>query len=180
MKKIIKALVLLLGALVVGLAGGAYLIPEETVVQRQIVIAATPEQVFAIAGDLRRFNDWSPWAELDPATVYAFEGPAVGIGQRMLWQSANPNVGKGSQTVIEYIKDSKLVTGLDFGSMGKAQSSLLLVPVNGGTGVTWGFKAKAAGVLDRWMSLLFDRWIGGDYDKGLAKLKALAEKNAGK
>ena len=59
--------------------------------------------------------------------------------------------------------------------MGTAQSSLQLVPVDGGTRVTWGFKTEAQGVLDRWMSLLFDDWVGADYEKGLARLKALAE-----
>jgi hypothetical protein len=32
--------------------------------------------------------------------------------------------------------------------------------------------------MDRWFGLLMDRFIGPDYDKGLAKLKALAEMEA--
>lgn len=176
MKFLIKAIAALLAAFVVIIAAGAYLIPEVTVVQRQTVIAAPPEKIFAIVGDMRRFSEWSPWAELDPATTYRFEGPESGVGQTMLWDSANPQVGRGKQTVVEYVQNSKLVTGIDFGSMGKAQSSLLLTPAAGGTAVTWGFKATATGVLDRWMSLMFDRWVGADYEKGLAKLKALAEK----
>ena len=37
---------------------------------------------------------------------------------------------------------------------------------------------KLEGMMDRWFGLLMDRFIGPDYDKGLAKLKALAEKEA--
>ena len=176
MKTLIKAIAALLAVFVVVLAAGAYLIPEVAVVQRQTVIAAPPEKVFAIVGNMRRFNEWSPWADLDPATTYRFEGPETGVGQIMLWESTNPQVGRGKQTVTGYAANSKIETDIDFGSMGKAQSSLVLVPATGGTAVTWGFKATATGVLDRWMSLLFDRWVGADYDKGLAKLKALAEK----
>ena len=50
--------------------------------------------------------------------------------------------------------------------------------INGGTGVTWGFKTELKGAMERWFGLLFDRWIGADYEKGLAKLKALVEKEA--
>lgn len=176
MKTVIKAFVFVLVALIVVAVGGAYLIPAETVVQRQVVIKAPPDKVFAIVGDMRRFNEWSPWAELDPATAYTFEGPASGVGQKMKWTSNNPSVGTGSQTVTEHITNSKISTALDFGDMGQAQASVLLVPVGGDTGVTWGFKTTATGVVDRWMSLMFDRWIGADYEKGLARLKAVAEK----
>jgi len=179
MKTVLKTIVALIASLLVVVVAGGYLIPADAVVQRQTVIAAPPEKVFAIVGDLRRFPEWSPWAVLDPAATYRFEGPERGVGQAMRWQSANPQVGRGSQTVVEYVENSKLVTELDFGSMGKAQASLLLAPVDGGTGVTWGFKASATGVIDRWMSLLYDRWIGADYETGLARLKALAETEAG-
>jgi hypothetical protein len=32
--------------------------------------------------------------------------------------------------------------------------------------------------LDRWTGLMMDRFIGPDYEKGLARVKALAEKEA--
>jgi hypothetical protein len=37
---------------------------------------------------------------------------------------------------------------------------------------------KLDGMMDRWFGLLMERFVGPDYDKGLAKLKALAEKEA--
>ena len=53
-------------AVIVVFLGGGYVLPGEAVVQRQIVIAAPPEKVFAVIGSLKRFNEWSPWAELIP------------------------------------------------------------------------------------------------------------------
>ncbi len=66
MKKLLKAIVWILAALVVILMGGGYLLPNEVVVQRQAVINASPEKVFALVSGFKRFNEWSPWAETDP------------------------------------------------------------------------------------------------------------------
>lgn len=163
-------------ALVVIFMGGAYTLPGEAVVERQIAIAAPPEKVFAIVGDLKRFPEYSPWAELDPGLHYIYEGPEIGIGQKMSWMSDNPQVGTGSQTVVDYVPNKRFATTLDFGDMGDAIAYIELSPVANDTKVIWGFKSLLRNPLERWMGLLFDRWIGADYEKGLTKLKAIAER----
>ena len=178
MKTVLKWIIWLAVAVIVVFVGGGYVLPGEAVVQRQIVIAAAPENVFAVIGNLKRFNEWSPWAELDPNTQYKFEGPETGAGQKMSWTSNHPDVGNGSQTITALEENKRMTTELDFGDMGKAVASMELAPVGGGTGVTWGFKTELKGAMERWFGLLFDRWIGADYEKGLAKLKALVEKEA--
>ncbi|WP_373503413.1 SRPBCC family protein [Aestuariivirga sp.] len=178
-KSIIKGIVLILIVAVVTLVGGAYLLPPEARVSRAKVINASPEQIFAIAGNLRRFNEWSPWASLDPETVYRFEGPDQGgVGQKMSWASNDPNVGKGTQTITELVPNQKIVTDVDFGEMGQSLSTMTLQPADGGTLVTWDFQAKLDGVMNRWMGLMFDRLIGGDYEKGLSNLESVVEKEA--
>ncbi|WP_119391152.1 SRPBCC family protein [Taklimakanibacter lacteus] len=176
MKKFLLSVAYALIALLVIFMGGAYTLPGEAVVERQITIAAPPEKVFAIVGDLKRFPEYSPWAVLDPGLHYNFEGPEIGIGQKMSWTSDNPQVGKGSQTVVDYQPNKRFATTLDFGDMGDAIAYMELKPVDNDTSVTWGFKSLLRNPLERWMGLLFDRWIGADYEKGLAKLKAIAEK----
>ena len=154
MNAIIKGIVLFLVLFIVGFVGGAYLISPVTVVERSATVAAAPEQVYAMAGSLKRFNDWSPWAALDPAAVYTFEGPEEGAGQKMSWTSGKPDVGRGSQTVTEVVPNEKVVTELDFGEMGKAVSTLTLKPDAAGTVVTWGFRSENDGVLERIAALL--------------------------
>ena len=176
MKSVLKGIILALVTAIVVVVGGAYLISPVAQVERAIVIQAPPEKIYAIVGSLKRFNEWSPWADIDPTTAYSFEGPEQGVGQKMLWASNNPNVGKGSQSVVEAVANERLVTELDFGQMGKSISTMTLNPVNGGTAVTWTFRAEVNGIAERWMSLMFPKWIGADYGKGLAKLKSLAEK----
>ena len=83
-----------------------------------------------------------------------------------------------SQTIVEFTDNRRTTTELDFGAMGKARASLELAPVDGSTAVTWGFKTTLNGIMERWFGLMFDRLIGADYEKGLLRLKAAAEKGA--
>ena len=70
MKKLLKAIVWILAALVVIFIGGGYLLPNEVVVQRQAAINASPDKVFSLVSSFKRFNEWSPWAEIDPNIQY--------------------------------------------------------------------------------------------------------------
>src|SRR4029079_5614386 len=175
MKKFLLSVVYVLIALLVIFMGGAYVLPGEVVVERQVTIAAAPGKVFGIVSDLRHFKEFSPWAEVDPNLQYAFEGPPIGIGQKMSWASDKPGLGTGSQTVVDYQPNVRFATTLDFGHMGDAIAYFNFVPVGSDTKVTWGFKSLLRTPVERWMGLLFDHAVGPDYDRGLAKLKVIAE-----
>ncbi len=165
---------IVIGAIVI--VAGAMLLPSTVLVSRSIEIAAPPEKVFAIVGDLKRFNEFSPWADLDPNTKYTFEGPDQGVGQKMNWASQDKSVGSGSVTITDYQPSTHLATDLDFGEMGKSEASWDLEPTTTGTKATWWFNTGADGIMMRWMGLMFDRWIGADYEKGLTRLKVAAER----
>lgn len=169
----------LLGLFLVFVAGG-YALPGSAHVERSTLINATPDKVFAIVSDLQRAREWSPWIALDPAMTMTFDGPggnaAAGVGQKMSWVSGNPNIGTGSQETVELVTNQKVVSALDFGDMGKATATMALAADGSGTKVTWGFDAPLNSMMERWFGLMFDRFIGPDYEKGLANLKALAEK----
>ena len=171
----LKWLFYLIAAIALIVVGGSFLLPAQAVVTRSIEIAAPPDKVFAIVGDLRRFNEFSPWADLDPNIKYTFEGPESGVGQKMNWTSDNADVGSGSQTITKSEPPNFVESALDFGMRGKSVVTWDLVPSTTGTKATWGFKADLDGIPAKWFGLMFDRWIGADYEKGLFKLKTLAE-----
>lgn len=175
MLTVLKWLFYLIAALAIIIVGGSFLLPAQAVVTRSIDIAAPPDRVFAIVGDLRHFNEFSPWADLDPNIGYTFEGPESGIGQTMKWASSNPDVGNGSQTITRYEPPNFVESQLDFGIRGRPVASFDLVPSTAGTNVTWTFTSRLDGIPAKWFGLMFDRWIGPDYERGLAKLKAVAE-----
>lgn len=176
MKKILLWLFYALVGLFLVFIIGGYALPDKAHVSRQVVINAPPEKIFAIVSDLKRSAEWTPWFSLDPGMKVTFEGDAPGVGQKMIWSSNNPNVGNGSQQTTELVLNQKVVMALDFGEMGKATAGIALMPEGQGTKVTWDFDSGLNSVVERWFGLMFDRWIGADYEKGLANLKTLAEK----
>jgi uncharacterized protein YndB with AHSA1/START domain len=177
MRTFLKWLAGIIAAIAIIIVGGSFFLPDQSSFSRSAEIAAPPEKVFAIVASLKRFQEYSPWAELDPKTVYAFEGPETGVGQKMRWSSEDTNVGKGAQTITELVDGKRISVDLDFGDMGTAVSVWTFEPSAAGTRATWGFTSpKLEGVTMKWMGLMFDRMVGPDYAKGLGRLKALAEK----
>ncbi|CAN5555144.1 hypothetical protein BH10PSE7_BH10PSE7_37370 [soil metagenome] len=175
MKRFVIRIVWALVALTVVFMGGAYVLPDEAVVERHIDIAAPIGTVWPLVSDLRNFNRFSPWADLNSETHYSFEGPATGTGQKMTWSSANAEVGAGSQTITAMTDQKRVETELDFGGMGKASVAFDLAPADTGTHVIWRFSSPLNNPLERWLGLLYDRWIGADYERGLTRLKTVAE-----
>jgi uncharacterized protein YndB with AHSA1/START domain len=172
LKKALIAIIML--ALLLVVVG--FLLPAKIHVERSAVIDAPPAVVFDLIDDFHDFNRWSPWAQLDPATRYTFEGPESGVGHRMLWQSDNRNVGSGSQEIIESVPDTLLRTHLDFGAQGVATASFRLEPTGKGTHVTWDLDTDVGSNLPmRYFGLFMDHMVGPDYEKGLDNLKRLAE-----
>jgi len=166
---------ILLGIGVV-LAAVAFLLPREVAVTRFAVINAPPSAVFPWVNSLQKTAEWSPWMGLDPDIQVTFEGPEAGVGNVMSWVSAKPEVGSGRQEITLSTPDARVESALDFGDMGTAQASFDLVPEGAGTRVTWGLVSDMGNnPIGRYMGLMLDRWVGADYEKGLAALKAKVE-----
>ena len=172
---------LLIGLVLLGFAFviGAALLPSTVKVQRSIEIAAPAAKIFPLVAGFARYNEWSPWFERDPQAKYTFSGPAEGPGAKMSWVSQKDDVGSGTQEVVAADPGKRVDIALDFGDMGQAKAGFLLEPgaAASSTKVTWLFENDVgSNPVMRWMGLMFDSWIGADYEKGLGKLKALAEK----
>jgi hypothetical protein len=169
---------ILLGILVLILAAAitAYTLPRQARVVRSIDIAAPPATVYGIVSDLRRFNEWSPWLELDPNAEFTFTGPVDGVGQTLNWQSPNPSMGTGSQTIARLEPGKTVETDLKFDAMGPAKGTFDIEPTAMGSRVTWGLSTDLGfNPIARYMGLMLDGWVGPDFERGLTKLKAVAE-----
>lgn len=165
----------------VAIAGG-FLLPDRAHVERSIVIDATPAAIFPYVNGFEHFNEWSPWARLDPQMQVQRQGPASGVGARQSWLSDKPGVGSGSQEIVESVPDQRVRMRLEFtGFSGSNDVAFLLVPQDGATRVTWTYDTQFHGnILNRYFGLLLDRMIGRDYDQGLANLKQRVEAAAPK
>ncbi len=174
--KILRGLFFLLLGLVALFFVTALFLPQAAHVERSMTTTASPATVFGLVDGFERFNEWSPWAGLDPATKYTYSGPETGVGARMEWASANPDVGNGSQEVIAVEPGQRVTSKLDFGMDNPTTSTISLVPEGTGTRVTWALDTDFSGsLIGRYFGLALDRMVGPDYEKGLAQLKAVAE-----
>jgi uncharacterized protein YndB with AHSA1/START domain len=172
LKRLLIALLLLVAVVIVG----GFVLPASTHVERSISIARPPAEVFAMLNSYRRFNEWSPWHGRDPKTVYTYEGPTEGVGAGMRWSSEQSDVGKGRQTIIESVPNEKVGTRLEFEGQNDAIATFALTAEGDGTRVVWSFDTEhGKNPISRWFGLMLDRWVGGDFAQGLAKLKTLLE-----
>ncbi|UHQ55096.1 MULTISPECIES: SRPBCC family protein [unclassified Microbulbifer] len=168
----------IIGLLVLLVLAG-FLFPREVTVERSVYINKPPAAIFPTLNNLRNFNNWSPWYSIDPTTDYIYSGPGEGVGNKMSWSSENPNVGRGSQTIIDSQTNSMVRTHLDFGAQGTAMAELQLEPQGSGTNVTWNFNSDmGSGPIARWMGLVVKNMVGESYERGLNKLKNYIESSA--
>lgn len=151
------------------------ILPGSTKVERSITADIGREAAFTVLNGFQHWNEWSPWFDRDPDALYFFEGPKFGVGARLKWQG-NADVGAGAQEIVESVPYERVTMSLDFGSQGRAKAAFILEPLAGGTRITWQFEtAHGFNPLSRYMGLMIGRWVGGDYEEGLLRLKNYLE-----
>ena len=174
-----KGLIVLLALVAVTVIGG-FVLPSTVHVERQALINASPDEVFAEVSDFNKWEDWSPWAKIDPDATMTITGK--GLGQKMAWASDNPEVGNGTQEITQLEAPRLLKTHLDFGDMGMSDAMFTLEPSEGKTLVTWGLDTDMReGVpllqqpISTYFGFLMDKMVGSQYEEGLASLKKVVE-----
>lgn len=173
-KKIALAVVVLIAAVLVFAATR----PDSFRVQRSTSIKAPPEKIFPLIADFHTWGTWSPWEKLDPTMKRTHSGAASGKGAVYAWDGNN-NVGAGRMEITEVAPPSKLTIKLDFSKSleGHNTAEFTLVPKGDTTEVTWAMFGPST-YLSKLIGLFLDMnsMIGGNFETGLANLKALAEK----
>jgi len=171
--KILIGLAALVGLLLVVVA----LQPSEFRITRTATIAAPPAAVFAQVNDYHKWEAWSPWAKLDPAARNTFDGAPAGTSAVFAW-AGNSKVGEGRMTITESRPNELVRIKLEFVKPWKATNTVTFtfVPAADKTKVTWAmdgdnnFMGKAFGLF-----MNMDKMVGGDFEKGLAQMKSVAE-----
>lgn len=175
--KILKWVVIGITALVVlSLVTGLFL-PDVAKLERSALIKTKPAMLFVALNGYRQFNKWSPWAQLDPNTRYEFSGPMTGVGAKHAWRSDDPNVGAGSQEIIEVVNGERIKSRLVFEGFDSENFSELRLRAEGEhTLLVWAYEMNCKGqLLCRYFALLLDRALGPQYELGLSRLQTLAE-----
>jgi hypothetical protein len=107
-----------------------------------------------------------------------FGGPEQGEGATYAWRG-NGAVGEGSMAIIEARAPDRLRLALDFVKPFAAHNEVVftLTPKATGTEVVWTMSGPTP-FIAKIMHLFVDmeKMVGPDFESGLAKLKALAER----
>jgi Polyketide cyclase / dehydrase and lipid transport len=151
--------------------------PDSFRVQRVVLINAPSDKVFPLINDMKAWTVWSPYEKKDPAMKRTYGAVTAGKGATYAWDG-DKNVGQGSMEIVES-SPRKIVLKLDFLKPFEAHNmgEFLLEPKGDSTSVTWAIYGPSpymSKVIGTFMD--FDDMIGRDFEKGLADLKAAAEK----
>ena len=173
----IMKIALALGAIILVFLGVVAMQPADFRIERSAVIAASPADLFAQVNDFHNWAAWSPWEKLDPAMKKTHSGAAAGVGAVYDW-TGNSDVGTGRMTLIDSKPSDLIRIKLEFVKPFEATNTteFLFKPEGGGTKVTWNmtgnnnFMSKAFGLF-----MNMDKMVGGEFEKGLAQLKTVAE-----
>lgn len=168
---------LILIAIIVGILAYAAGQPDSFRVERRIAIKAPPDTIYPLIADFRGWALWSPWEDKDPAMKRTFGGADSGLGAVYEW-SGNSQVGTGRMEISQAVPPVKVTIDMRFTEPMEARNTaeFLLQDQDGRTTVTWVMSGPSP-FLARVMGLFvsMDDMVGGDFEKGLAALKDVAE-----
>lgn len=175
MLKKIGIVVVLLIVVVLGLAATK---PDTFSLQREATINAPREKVFALVNDFREWGKWSPWEKLDPNMKRTYGGTPNGVGSTYAWEG-NSDAGAGSMQILSSTPPSKVEIQLDFTKPFESHNvtEFMIDSTAAGTHVVWSMRGPnpfISKIMTVFMSV--DKMVGPDFEKGLASMKAEAEK----
>lgn len=173
----LKKIFLVLAALVILFLVVAATRPGDYRVTRSATIAAPPAAVFAQVNDFHKWEAWNPWGKIDPAMKITYDGPSAGKGAGYAW-AGNKEVGEGRMTIIASQPNDLILINLEFFKpmAGLSLTEFAFKPEGNQTVATWTMTGKnnfIGKAVCMFMSM--DKIIGGQFETGLAALKATAE-----
>jgi len=166
-----------LAVLILGIVTYSMFLSANVKVERTLLIAAPAAAVFDRVNILRNWELWSPWLRLDPAMKIVYGEKESGVGAGFSWESRHRHVGKGSMSIVESRPVEYIATNNNFMHQGVAKGYFRFEPVDGGTQVTWGMQANMGqNPIKKLLGLVMDKWVGSDFEKGLANLRQVLAK----
>ncbi len=106
----------------------------------------------------------------------AIDGPVAGAGARMSWISRNPQIGSGYQEVVTSEPIDRIDSRLVLGQGRSCELVYQVEPGDQGTLLRWrAARDLGRNPVDRYLGLMFERWMSPDFESGLRRLKTLAE-----
>jgi polyketide cyclase/dehydrase/lipid transport protein len=179
-KKILLGAVIVVVVIIAVCVAVVAMQPAHYRVERSATMNAPALVVFAQVNDFHKWEAWSPWARLDPNMKTTYEGAPSGNGAVYAW-TGNNDVGEGRMTILDSKPGEAIKIKLEFLKPFAATSATVFSfkPQGNQTSVTWTMDGDN-NFIGKAMCLVMnmDKMVGGDFEKGLAQMKTIAEKSA--
>ena len=176
--KVLKIILLILVVVIGGALIWLSTLDGKFNVERSATIDASPDEVYAAVSDLATWPAWGVWFEREPGMVTDYNEQTAGLGAWYTWTGKD---GTGRLEIVEVDPGKMMRTQIDFEGMGSSAGNWKFEPDGNGTKVTWGMSGEMPYTM-RWMASSMEKYVGPDFDKGLANLSAymakVKEKNA--
>ncbi|PWT99819.1 MAG: hypothetical protein C5B52_10020 [Bacteroidetes bacterium] len=176
--RFLKRFVLILVSLFVLLLLVSFFLPSKVHVERSLQINARPQTVFAYLNNVKTYDKWMPWNQMDPNWKVVYGSKTEGKGAWFSWESEYGEVGSGRLTITECIPYNKVEVDLWFPEQPELRYCWALEPAGKGTKVVWHMFANLGNSpLDRYIGLFSNIVMGKHFNQGLGNLKKLSEAN---
>jgi uncharacterized protein YndB with AHSA1/START domain len=150
-------------------------------VERSLTIDSPPARIYDQIANFHNWASWSPWEDADPQLHRTYSGAESGTGAVYAW-SGNRKAGQGRMEITEATEPERVQIDLVFEKPWKARNDTLFTIAAQGSGsrVTWSMTGRNT-LMTKVMGIFksMDKFLGPDFDRGLARLKSTTEKSAG-
>jgi hypothetical protein len=179
--KILLGLLVILLILIVGVLVFAGMRPAEYKIERSAVINAPAEIIFSKVNNLKEWNSWSPWYEMEPTAEFTYTDPPEGLGAGYTWNGKE--LGSGEVKITKSEPSTLVEYDLNFTAPMESETDgwMKLEPEGDGIKATWGMSGEnnlMGKVYDMFVNM--DKMVGSDFEKGLGYLKKISEEEAAK
>jgi hypothetical protein len=177
MKKLLLVILCLLLVLIIGVVVGGLMLDKNYELSRSIVIDASPKEIHKFVGDLKMWDQWTPWKDHDDSLEVKLEKQTSGVGARQTWSSKD---GDGELIFTKWDKSTGVEYDMAFIAEGEklpSTGAITYEEIGKKTKVTWSMKGEIPlPVMGGWYALTMEPVVGPYFDEGLAKLKDRIEK----
>ena len=109
----------------------SFLMPKKYHIERSVVIAAEPAQLFPYVNTLPNWERWSVWHKKDPGQKITYSKNITGVGA---WYTWNGTINKtGKITIVKSDLNKAMEHEMIFEDMEPTKAGFSFEPVNGGT-----------------------------------------------
>ncbi len=176
MTKILELIIAVVIVVLLFLGIGLFL-PDHARVERDVELSNPVTQVYDYLNHFKRYNQWQPWANIDPRQTTSIEGPEFGVGAKFNWSSWDKTVGKGSLTIEESEPDTRVRMVMDNDWRGHDKYSTFTLEQNTQTNAVtlrWTIEVEYGwDIMGRYAGMYLNGGVGELMDQGLGKLGSI-------